>query len=70
MQLTGLGKAGKLKHLWQSPFTLHTQRARRDPATRPRSPRPASRARIIAKMNALLEPRDHRGALRRLAGRA
>jgi hypothetical protein len=24
MQLTSLGKAGKLRHLWQSPFTLHT----------------------------------------------
>src|SRR4029077_10693413 len=23
MQLTSLGKAGKLRHLWQSPFTLH-----------------------------------------------
>jgi len=22
-QLTGLGRAGKMKHLWQSPFTLH-----------------------------------------------
>jgi polyphosphate kinase len=25
MQLTGLGKAGKLHYLWQSPFTLHSQ---------------------------------------------
>ena len=25
MQLTGLGKASKLRHLWQSPFTLHQQ---------------------------------------------
>src|SRR5204863_135610 len=22
-QLTGLGRAGKMKHVWQSPFTLH-----------------------------------------------
>src|SRR5205814_1047491 len=22
-QLTGLGRAGRLKHVWQSPFTLH-----------------------------------------------
>jgi polyphosphate kinase len=22
-QLTGLGKASKLNHLWQAPFTLH-----------------------------------------------
>ena len=25
MQLTGLGKAGKLQHLWQSPFSFHSQ---------------------------------------------
>jgi polyphosphate kinase len=22
-QLTGLGRASKMKHVWQSPFTLH-----------------------------------------------
>ncbi len=31
IQLTGLGKATRLKHLWQSPFTLHQPRAARDP---------------------------------------
>ncbi len=25
IQLTGLGRATKLKHLWQAPFTLHKQ---------------------------------------------
>jgi polyphosphate kinase len=54
-QLTGLGKAGKLKHLWQAPFTLHDNmmaavRAETDAA---RAGRPAQ---IIAKMNSLLEP--------------
>ena len=54
-QLTGLGRAGKLQHLWQSPFTLHQQmlRAIRNEAQQARAGRPA---RIIAKMNALLEP--------------
>ena len=70
MQLTGLGRsAGRLKHLWQSPFTLHQQlidAIRRE--TRARA-KPESRRRIIAKMNALLEPRDHRRAVRGLAGR-
>jgi len=55
MQLTGLGKAGKLKHLWQSPFTLHSQilAAIRQEAEHARAGRQAG---IIAKMNALLEP--------------
>jgi len=55
MQLTGLGKAGKLKHLWQSPFTLHAQilAAIRQEAEHARAGRQAG---IIAKMNALLEP--------------
>lgn len=55
-QLTGLGKAGKLHQLYQSPFTLHrilmekiefetAQAATGKPAM------------IIAKMNALLEPK-------------
>ncbi len=55
MQLTGLGKAGKLRHLWQSPFTLHSQalsKIRRE-AEQARAGKPAG---IIAKMNALLEP--------------
>jgi len=55
MQLTGRGRASKLKHLWQSPFTLHQRMLsaiRRETA----HARAGKRARIIAKMNALLEP--------------
>jgi polyphosphate kinase len=55
MQLTGLGKATKLKHLWQSPFTLH-QRMVKAIETEARNARAGHKARIIAKMNALLEP--------------
>ena len=36
MQLTGLGKAGKLRHLWQSPFTLHGRSWRRSGMRRSR----------------------------------
>jgi polyphosphate kinase len=55
MQLTGLGKAGKLKHLWQSPFSFHSQiiAAIDREAQCAKAGKPA---RIIAKMNALLEP--------------
>jgi polyphosphate kinase len=54
-QLTGLGRAGKMIHLWQSPFTLHKRivAAIRREAEHARLGKPA---RIIAKMNALLEP--------------
>jgi len=55
VQLTGLGKAGQLKHLWQSPFTLHSQvisSIQREAA----NARAGHPARIIAKMNALVEP--------------
>ena len=54
-QLTGLGRAGKMKHLWQSPFTLHKRivAAIRNEAARAAEGKPA---RVIAKMNALLEP--------------
>lgn len=54
-QLTGLGKAGQLNHLWQAPFTLHNQflKAIRNETTIARDGR---KARIIAKMNSLLEP--------------
>jgi len=55
MQLTGLGKATKLKHLWQSPFTLH-QRVMKAIQTETRNAAAGRKARIIAKMNALLEP--------------
>jgi polyphosphate kinase len=53
-QLTGLGRAGKMKHLWQSPFTLHKRllAAIRNEARLAAEGKPA---RIIAKMNALLE---------------
>ncbi len=54
-QLTGLGSAKHLHALWQSPFTLHTNMllAIRREAKFARAGQPA---RIIAKMNALLEP--------------
>lgn len=54
-QLTGLGRAQTLKHLWQAPFTLQSNiiaaiRAEAEAA------RAGQKARIIAKMNSLLEP--------------
>jgi polyphosphate kinase len=54
-QLTGLGRASRLKHLWQSPFTLHKQimRAIHNEAQNAQN---GKKGRIIAKMNALLEP--------------
>jgi len=54
-QLTGLGRASRLKHLWLSPFTLHRRvvSAVRNEARLAKEGKPA---RIIAKMNALLEP--------------
>ncbi len=54
-QLTGLGRASKMKHVWQSPFTLHKKivAAIRNEARLAAEGKPA---RIIAKMNALLEP--------------
>ncbi|MGE5757363.1 MAG: polyphosphate kinase 1, partial [Sideroxydans sp.] len=55
MQLTGLGKASKLRHLWQSPFTLHT-RILEAIANETRLAKAGKRAHIIAKMNSLLEP--------------
>ena len=53
-QLTGLGKASKLRHLWQSPFTLHSQliKAIEREAENVKS---GKRGHIIAKMNSLLE---------------
>ena len=55
MQLTGLGKASKLKHLWQSPFTLHSRilESIKKEADAARAGREAG---VVAKMNALLEP--------------
>ena len=54
-QLTGLGRASKLKHLLQAPFTLHKQilRAINHEAEQAKG---GGKGRIIAKMNALLEP--------------
>ena len=55
MQLTGLGRATQLKHLWQSPFTLHAEvlKAIRNEV---RVARHGKKALIRARMNALLEP--------------
>jgi polyphosphate kinase len=54
-QLTGLGRAAKMKHVWYSPFTLHKRilGAIRHEADLAAAGKPA---RIIAKMNSLLEP--------------
>ena len=55
-QLTGLGKASKLKHLWQAPFTLHSHllKSISHEIQIAKNGRPAT---IIAKMNSLLEPK-------------
>jgi polyphosphate kinase len=54
-QLTGIGGELKLHELWQSPFTLHPKliEAIRAEAENARA---GKKARIVAKMNALLEP--------------
>jgi polyphosphate kinase len=54
-ELTSLGKARTLHHLWQSPFTLHdqVQSAIRNEIALAKQ---GKRAHIMAKMNALLEP--------------
>ena len=54
-QLTGLGRAQSLKHLWQAPFALQQNvlAAIRSEAAAAAA---GKRARIIAKMNSLLEP--------------
>jgi polyphosphate kinase len=54
-QLTGLGKARALQHLWQAPFTLHENIVAHIQAEA-QNARAGQKARIIAKMNALLEP--------------
>lgn len=54
-QLTSLGRAGTLHYLWQSPFTLHT-RALDAIRNEARIASEGREGRIIAKMNALLEP--------------
>jgi polyphosphate kinase len=55
VQLTGLGRAGKLAHLWQAPFTLHQQVLANIHAESEHA-RQGRGGRIVAKMNALLEP--------------
>ena len=55
MQLTGTGGRISLKHLWQSPFTMHPEliaHIRREA----RNAKLGKKAHIMAKMNALLEP--------------
>jgi polyphosphate kinase len=54
-QLTGLGRVSRMKHVWQSPFTLHKRivAAIRNEAKLAAEGKPA---RVIAKMNALLDP--------------
>ncbi|MBV8656375.1 MAG: polyphosphate kinase 1 [Burkholderiales bacterium] len=54
-QLTGMGNPSQLRHLWQSPFTMHSSmiEAIQREANIARAGR---RAVIIAKMNSLLEP--------------
>jgi polyphosphate kinase len=54
-QLTGLGKVTKLKHVWQAPFSLH-QKVIDAIDNETRVAKSGKPARIIAKMNALLEP--------------
>jgi polyphosphate kinase len=54
-QLTGLGKGGKLNHLWISPFSLHANilLAVQNETKLAKAGKPAQ---IIAKMNSLVEP--------------
>jgi len=54
-QLTSLGRARTLNHLWQSPFTLHA-RVLLAIQNETALAKAGKRAHIIAKMNALLEP--------------
>jgi len=54
-QLTGIGGELKLHELWQSPFTLHPRLVEAI-RTEAENARAGKKARIVAKMNALLEP--------------
>jgi len=54
-QLTGLGKANVLRHLWQAPFTLHSNTLAAINAEI-EAARAGRRGQVIAKMNALVEP--------------
>ena len=55
MQLTGTGRRVDLKQLWQSPFTMHENLIAHIRAEA-REARAGRKSRIMAKMNALLEP--------------
>ncbi|MDR1994000.1 MAG: polyphosphate kinase 1 [Azonexus sp.] len=54
-QLTGLGKARTLKHLWQAPFTLQPNVVKAIQAET-ETARAGGKGHIVAKMNSLLEP--------------
>ena len=54
-QLTGLGKARTLKHLWQAPFTLQPNVVAGIQAETEIA-RTGGKGRIVAKMNSLVEP--------------
>jgi len=54
-QLTGLGKARTLKHLWQAPFTLQPNVVAAIQAEA-EAARAGQKARIVGKMNSLVEP--------------
>ena len=54
-QLTGLGKAGTLRHLWQAPFSLHPNMVASIRAETAAA-RAGRKGKVIAKMNSLLEP--------------
>jgi polyphosphate kinase len=55
MHLTSLGRAGKLRHLWQSPFTLHQQLLAAIGHETGQA-KAGKKSGIVAKMNALLDP--------------
>ena len=55
MEITGLGQANKLKKLYQSPFTLHKM-VMENIERETENAQNGKPARIIAKMNALIEP--------------
>jgi len=54
-QLTGLGKAGALEHVWMAPFTLQPNIVAAI-AREAEAAKAGKKAMIVAKMNSLLEP--------------
>lgn len=56
MELTGLGRPSKLAHLWQAPFTMHQELIHAIQREEEHA-RAGRKGLIIAKMNALLEPK-------------